>query len=336
MGGPATIPEAWLAPTLAGASAALGVAAVGARRAGAAVRRAGAGGGSAGRRDARGDGAPIAVRRRREVVRRVGAAALLPFGRAAIRSGLVRRHPLAAKLAAAGDRPPPSPSPAAGLPAAGPPPAAGRAASVAADAWAEVEFLAGEKVALGLLAAGAAIAAGVAAVAPALGLLAFLGPDLVLARRARRRRARCDAEVPQLLDLLAAASSAGLAAPLALRRAAEALRGPLGEELRAVAVATDLGARWREELGRCAERVGSRDLRRAVALLARTERLGTSLARASVELADRVRAGRRAEAAERARRAPVLMLFPLVFLILPAFLLLTVVPVLLTTVRSIG
>jgi hypothetical protein len=30
------------------------------------------------------------------------------------------------------------------------------------------------------------------------------------------------------------------------------------------------------------------------------------------------------------------MLFPLVFLVLPAFLLLTVVPVLLTTVRSIG
>ena len=49
-----------------------------------------------------------------------------------------------------------------------------------------------------------------------------------------------------------------------------------------------------------------------------------------------VRAERRALAAERARTAPVKMLFPLVFLILPAFLLLTVVPVLLSTVRSIG
>jgi tight adherence protein C len=60
------------------------------------------------------------------------------------------------------------------------------------------------------------------------------------------------------------------------------------------------------------------------------------LARSTAELAASVRRSRRAATAERARTAPVKMLFPLVFLVLPAFLLLTVVPVLLTTVRSIG
>jgi tight adherence protein C len=70
--------------------------------------------------------------------------------------------------------------------------------------------------------------------------------------------------------------------------------------------------------------------------LVRTERLGSSLADEMSRLAADVRESRRARATERARAAPVKMLFPLVFLILPAFLLLTVVPVLLTTVRSIG
>jgi tight adherence protein C len=157
-----------------------------------------------------------------------------------------------------------------------------------------------------------------------------------LGRRAGRRRARrVEHEVPQLLDLLAAGSTAGLSAELSLRRAADALRGPLGEDIRAIARRADLGARWRDELEAYSVRTGSLDLRRTVAVLQRTERLGSSLAVATHELAASVRQARRSASLERARTAPIKMLFPLVFLILPAFLLLTVVPVLLTTVRSI-
>jgi tight adherence protein C len=144
-----------------------------------------------------------------------------------------------------------------------------------------------------------------------------------------------DAEVPQLLDLLAIASSAGLAAPLALRRASDALRGPLAEELQETIAAVDLGARWRDELAAAGVRLGSRDLRRAFSVLARTEALGSSLSEATAELAVDVRRRRRTETATRARTAPIRMLFPLVFLVLPAFLLLTVVPVLIATLRSI-
>ena len=155
-------------------------------------------------------------------------------------------------------------------------------------------------------------------------------------RASRRRRAAVAAEIPQLLDLLAAGSSAGLSAPLALRRATDGLSGPLAEEVRATVRAVDLGARWREELEALADRLDLADLRRAVATLTRTETLGSSLSQATAELAASVRQARRTATVERARTAPVKMLFPLVFLVLPAFLLLTVVPVLLTTVQSIG
>jgi tight adherence protein C len=155
-------------------------------------------------------------------------------------------------------------------------------------------------------------------------------------RRARRARLRtADAELPQFLDLLAVATSAGLAAPLALRRAAEDTVGPLGDELRTLVAAVDLGARWREELDELVERLPLPDLRRTVAVLARSERLGSPLSETLAELSSRIRETRRTAATERARTAPVKMLFPLVFLVLPAFLLLTVVPVLLSTVRSI-
>jgi tight adherence protein C len=155
--------------------------------------------------------------------------------------------------------------------------------------------------------------------------------------RARTRRiAAVERAVPQLLDLLAAGSRAGLSAELALRQAAAASRGPLADDLRSIFEDADLGARWRSQLGDYATSIGSRDLRRTVAVIERTETLGSSLADATAELAASVRQARRAHTLERARTAPVKMLFPLVFLILPAFLLLTVVPVLLTTVRAIS
>lgn len=160
-------------------------------------------------------------------------------------------------------------------------------------------------------------------------------PKILLSRIDRRRRAAADAEIPQLLDLLAAASSAGLSAPLALERAAEAVSGPLGEELGLFVRAVGLGARWRDELHELADRLDLPDIRRTVAALTRTETLGSSLAASTADLAERVRQARRAATTERARTAPVKMLFPLVFLVLPAFLLLTVVPVLLTTLQSI-
>jgi pilus assembly protein TadC len=207
-----------------------------------------------------------------------------------------------------------------------------------ADAGWTVEQIAGAK----LLVPAVVVATGIAAPFPGrvlvvpIAFVAWRVPELVLARAARRRLARASAEMPLFLDLLAVATSAGLAPQLAVRIAAEPLDGPLADELRSAIARTELGRRWRDEIAAAAERLGLADLRRATAVLGRSESLGSSLADEISRLAADVRETRRSRAAERARTAPVKMLFPLVFLILPAFLLLTVVPVLLSTVRSIG
>jgi len=213
-----------------------------------------------------------------------------------------------------------------------------RALIIEADASWTVDEVAGAKVlgplvvlAVALLAPGSLVLLGVP-----FAILASRVPELVLARAARRRRLAASREVPLFLDLLAVTTSAGLPPPLAVRVATEPLRGPLGEELRGAVGRVDLGRRWRDEIAASASRLAQHDLGRAIRLLLRTQRLGTSLADEMSRLAADVREGARMRAVERARAAPVKMLFPLVFLILPAFLLLTVVPVLLTTVRSIG
>ena len=208
---------------------------------------------------------------------------------------------------------------------------------VAAGSDRSVEEVVGGKSVLAFGATVAAILFTPAPIALALlvGLGAFLIPDLLLSRAARRRRALAEREMPILLDLLAVTATAGLGGQLAMRRAAEATQGPLADALRIMIRRVDLGGRWRDELVDVAERLDLPDLRRAASVLTRSETIGSTYADALAEIARDAREAHRTAAAERARKAPVKMLFPLVFLVLPAFLLLTVVPVLVTTLRSI-
>jgi Flp pilus assembly protein TadB len=157
-----------------------------------------------------------------------------------------------------------------------------------------VEDVIAAKVLTAVGAAGIAVAlVPTAPLAAAVAIGAFLLPDLVLARAARARLRAADAEVPQFLDLLAAASSAGLAAPAAIARAATGLRGPLADELASASAAVGIGGRWREELAAIGERLRLPDLRMVVAAITRTESLGSSLADVMRGLAEDVREARR-------------------------------------------
>jgi tight adherence protein C len=84
-----------------------------------------------------------------------------------------------------------------------------------------------------------------------------------------------------------------------------------------------------------ADRTALPELRRLAVTLERSERLGTPVAGRLRDLAREVRAERAVRREERARRAPVAMLFPLVFLILPAFVVAAVVPALLVATSGL-
>jgi tight adherence protein C len=203
--------------------------------------------------------------------------------------------------------------------------------------WSAASVVGAQRVALAAAIVAAMLSPGLGtALAMVLAMAAFRGPSFVLGRATRARAADAAREMPLFLDLLAVATSAGLGPQVAVRRAVEPVDGPLADELERALRDADLGRRWRDELAAAGERLRLADLERAIRLLVRTERLGSSLADEMARLASDVREERRSRAIERARAAPVKMLFPLVFLILPAFLLLTVVPVLLTTVTQIG
>jgi tight adherence protein C len=186
-----------------------------------------------------------------------------------------------------------------------------------------VLFVTGGLVGLTAWPAGKLVAVGAAVAMPCAG---FRLPDFLLARRAHALRRHVAQEVPGLLDVVSVCVTAGLSPPMALERAAESVRGPLRQLLERARREVALGGSWRSALRDTADRLDLRDLRRLALGLERGQRLGAPLAEQLRRLARDVCDERRALAEERARRAPVLMLFPLVFLILPAFVLAAVIP----------
>jgi tight adherence protein C len=128
-------------------------------------------------------------------------------------------------------------------------------------------------------------------------------------------------------DLLAVAVAAGLTPYLALQVAGRFATGAAGSRLEAVLRAAEGGERLADALD--AESARTPDLAPLLAVLANSERSGVPAGSSLTRLAVSVRAQARRRAMARARTVPVRLLFPLVFLVLPAFLVLTVAPVVL-------
>ena len=151
--------------------------------------------------------------------------------------------------------------------------------------------------------------------------------------RARAEGAALGAELPVTLDLLGVAVGAGCTPYLAVDMAARWAPPGMAARLAGVQDACALGATFAEALDDVAAR--SPPLRPLADALLASDRLGAPVGPALARLAAEQRAELRRHAETHARRVPVRLLFPLVFVVLPAFGLLTVIPTLLAGLSRI-
>lgn len=170
--------------------------------------------------------------------------------------------------------------------------------------------------------------------AVAVGFTVWVGPLIAGRRRHARRRAAVGDETPEVVDLIRLGVGSGLNVRLALDAVVRHHDGLVAAELRDVLDRVDRGARLADALDTV--RPGSDALRPLVDALVASERYGAPLTSALDRVADDARTSRRRRREEAARRVPVKLLFPLVFCTLPAFVLLTVVPVLLRSLPSLA
>jgi tight adherence protein C len=167
-------------------------------------------------------------------------------------------------------------------------------------------------------------------------LAGWFGPVVVVRDRATRRLAEIEADLPELIDLLVLMVEAGLGFSGAIRIACDQLDGPLGDELRLTLQEQNMGLSMNEALTNMLDRCETPSMRSFVRSVLQGERLGVSIGAIMRNLAIEMRKRRRQAAEERAQKAPIKMLFPLVFLIFPAIFIVLLYPALHSLSSSLG
>ncbi|GAA1940191.1 type II secretion system F family protein [Nocardioides marmoribigeumensis] len=190
--------------------------------------------------------------------------------------------------------------------------------------------------------AALAAGAGVLLVAPGpLGLVAAAVVALGVRRKvasaetrtARRRRVAVEQELPHVVDLLASLMVAGAAPEEALERVRRVVHPAMAEELRPWSERLRLGA---DPSTVWTELADDRLLGRLGACLRRATASGAPVADALDRLGADLRAATRAGTLERVRQVEVRATAPLAACLLPAFVLLGVVPLVAGTVGRLG
>jgi len=162
--------------------------------------------------------------------------------------------------------------------------------------------------------------------APVMVLVGWQLPIVLIRNRGERRRQRIDDELPELIDLLVVTVEAGLGFNSSLQVASERFKGPLGEELRLTLQEQRMGLTTTEALRNLLERCDTPGVRAFVRSILQGEQLGVSIGQVMRELAVEMRKRRRQRAEERAQKAPIKLLFPLIFLIFPAMFVILLAP----------
>lgn len=152
----------------------------------------------------------------------------------------------------------------------------------------------------------------------------------------RKRQDLIVKQLPEVLDLLSISVQAGLSFDGAVRKIVERMTGPIIDEFKRMLQDVRMGAPRARALQAISTRCDVEDMYLFITSVVQAERLGTSMGRTLINQADNMRERRRQRAKAAALKAPIKMLFPLVFFIFPALFVVILVPPIFSLIQSFG
>ena len=166
-------------------------------------------------------------------------------------------------------------------------------------------------------------------------ILGFILPDIWLRMLGEKRKASIRKSLPDLLDLLTVSVEAGLGFDQSLALASEKMKGPLIIEVKRAFEEMQMGKSRADSLRSMAERVNIPDFTSVTAALIQSDQLGVPVANVLRVQSDSMRIKRRQAAEEQAMKAPLKILFPLVFFIFPPLFIVVLAPAILNMIDNL-
>lgn len=166
-------------------------------------------------------------------------------------------------------------------------------------------------------------------------LALILGPDASLSRAVEARQNSILRDLPDVLDLLTISVEAGLGFEQALDKTIETVPGALSTEFARMLGETRAGASRADAMRSLDARIDISEVRSFVLAILQADTFGVSIGRVLRSQSDDMRIRRRQIAQEKAQKAPVKMLIPMVLCIFPALFVVVLVPALLQIAREL-
>jgi tight adherence protein C len=162
-------------------------------------------------------------------------------------------------------------------------------------------------------------------------------PLQIVSHQAKKRRAEIASQLSNVLDLLVVCVEAGLGISEAIKMVgseSERQGQLIGRELAMVSAELNSGTGLGHALRGLADRTNIDDIKPLAATMIQSEQLGSRMGPALRALSDSLRNSRRLRAEETAQKTTVKILFPLIFFILPAMMIVIEGPAMMQIVRA--
>ena len=154
----------------------------------------------------------------------------------------------------------------------------------------------------------------------------FLIPDYYLKILSNRRKEEIQDNLPDVLDLMTVSVEAGLGFDAALVKVTEKVKGVISQEFIRVLQEIKMGKPRRDALRDMGNRSGVDDLIAFIGSVIQADQLGVSIGNVLRLQSEQMRQKRRQRAEEKAMKAPIKMLIPLILFIFPTIFIVVLGP----------